>query len=171
MLVPSMFLGAESSIYSEPKSKIVEITTSGQHIRTIQHDPVDNKQLFDQPRLICTNINGDIIVTENAKAVAVTQRGHKRFVYHAEGTQLKYLFNPECIVIDKHGLIIISDYYNSLVHVLEKDGKFIQYMITQEQGCGRQIGLDLDDHGRLSVCNDEKQEIKIIKICEKQYAT
>ncbi|KAJ8311002.1 hypothetical protein KUTeg_011447 [Tegillarca granosa] len=48
------------------KSRIVEITTSGQQIRTIQHDAVINKQLFDQPRLICTNINGDIIVTDDA---------------------------------------------------------------------------------------------------------
>ncbi|KAJ8311010.1 hypothetical protein KUTeg_011455 [Tegillarca granosa] len=117
-----------------PKSKIVKIKTSGQHIRTIQHDPVDNKQLFDEPRLICTNINGDIIVTENAKVVAVSHGQQKRFVYHAEGRQLKYLFNSQCIVIDKHGLIIISDYYNSVVHVLDKDGKFIQFMVTQEQG-------------------------------------
>ncbi|KAJ8321579.1 hypothetical protein KUTeg_000870 [Tegillarca granosa] len=56
-------------------SKIVEITTIGKHIRTIQYDPVDNKQLFDNPLLICTNINGDIIVTDDDKIVVVNKQG------------------------------------------------------------------------------------------------
>ncbi|KAJ8310986.1 hypothetical protein KUTeg_011431 [Tegillarca granosa] len=52
---------------------------------------------------------------------------------------------------------------NSVVHVLDRDGKFIQYLITPEQGCDRPIGLDLDNHGRLWMCNYGKREIDIIK--------
>ncbi|KAJ8310985.1 hypothetical protein KUTeg_011430 [Tegillarca granosa] len=60
-------------LFKNKGSKIVEITTSGQHIKTIQHDPIDNKQLFDQPRFVCVNLNGDIIVTDNGKVVAVNK--------------------------------------------------------------------------------------------------
>ncbi|KAJ8316041.1 hypothetical protein KUTeg_006055 [Tegillarca granosa] len=70
-------------------SKLVEITTSGEHIRTIQYDTVDNKLLFDSPRFICTNINGDIIVSDNRdKVVAVNKSGTKRFIYDGKERKL-----------------------------------------------------------------------------------
>ncbi|KAJ8310990.1 hypothetical protein KUTeg_011435 [Tegillarca granosa] len=145
-------------------SKIVEITTSGQHIRTIQCDPVDKKQLFDHPRFICTNINGDIIVTDNdCKVVAINKQGQKKFIYQAEGRQLKQSFLPHYLVTDKHGHIMISDFNNSVLHVLDRDGKFIQYLITPQHGCDRPIGMDLDNHGRLWVGNSGKKKIDIIK--------
>ncbi|KAJ8311007.1 hypothetical protein KUTeg_011452 [Tegillarca granosa] len=56
--------------------------------------------------------------------------------------------NGECLVTDKYGHIIISDMENSVVHVLDRDGKFIQYLITPQHGCDKPDGLDLDNHGR-----------------------
>ncbi|KAJ8310994.1 hypothetical protein KUTeg_011439 [Tegillarca granosa] len=150
-------------LYKYKDGMIVDITTNGQHIRIIQHDPVDNIQLFDQPKQICTNINGEILVTDDAKVVAVNKQGQKRLIYPEGWKQLKNIFDPEYIVTDKHGHIIISDFDNSVVHVLDSDGKFIQYLITPEQGCDRPIGLDLDNHGRLWMCNYGKREIDIIK--------
>ncbi|KAJ8311004.1 hypothetical protein KUTeg_011449 [Tegillarca granosa] len=143
--------------------KIVEISASGQYIRTIQRFTLDHKELFTYPLFVCTNINGDIIVTDDFKVVAVNKEGTIRFIYQAEGRQLKQSFYPQYIVTDKQGGMFINDYNNSVVHVLDSDGKFIQYLITPEQGCDRPIGLDLDNHGRLWMCNYGKREIDIIK--------
>ncbi|KAJ8311009.1 hypothetical protein KUTeg_011454 [Tegillarca granosa] len=143
-------------LYKYDDSKIVEITTSGQHIRTIQHDPVDNKQLFDQPLFVCTNINGDIIVTDGDKVVVVNEPGQERFIYEANWSLLEELFCPEYTLTDKLGHIII-------IHVLDRDGKFIKYLMKPDHGCDRPIGLGLDNHGRLWVCNTGKETIDIIK--------
>lgn len=152
------------ALYKFYDSKIVEITTTGQHIRTIQHDTVDNKPLFNNPWFICTNINGDIVVIDYGyNIVVINQQGQKRFTYKAEGRQLQKSFNPDYIVTDKQGHIIISDISNSVLHVLDKDGKFLQYLITPEHECYRPGGLALDNHGRLWVCNYGTEKVIILK--------
>ncbi|KAJ8310988.1 hypothetical protein KUTeg_011433 [Tegillarca granosa] len=135
-------------LYNSRDCKIVEIKTSGKHIRTI-HDPVNNKQLCKFPHY--------------EKIVVLNKQGQRRFKYQAEGRQLKESFSPQYVVTDTQGHIIISDYYNSVVHVLDKNGKFIQYLISPEHGCHWPVGLDFDNHGRLWVCNTGKKEIDIIK--------
>ncbi|KAJ8311006.1 hypothetical protein KUTeg_011451 [Tegillarca granosa] len=108
-----------------------------------------------ETRGITVTDKGNVLVVlstgEKSRIVEITTSGQQIRTIQRDpmGRQLKYLFNPQCIAIDNNGLIIISDYYNSVLHVLDKDDMFIQYMITQEQGCDRPIGLDLDNHGRL----------------------
>ncbi|KAJ8299302.1 hypothetical protein KUTeg_023362 [Tegillarca granosa] len=150
-------------LYKNMNSRIVEITTSGQHIRTIQHDTMDNKLLFDYPYFICSSKNGDIIVGEYTKVVVITQQGQKRFIYKGEKRKMKTSFVPSDVVTDKHGHIIISDYYNSVLHVLDSDGKFVQYLMTPEHRCDKLEGLDIDSSGRLWVCNAGNDQIFIIK--------
>ncbi|KAJ8311001.1 hypothetical protein KUTeg_011446 [Tegillarca granosa] len=146
-------------LHNYKDSKILEITTSGQYIRTLLHNLADIIQLFEDPRFICTNINDGIIVTDKGKVVAVNKQGQRRFIYHTGWRQHKKSFIPHYLVTDKHGHIIISDFDNSVLHVLDRDGKFTQYLMTPEQGCDLPVGLDLDNHGRLWMCNYGKQEI------------
>ncbi|KAJ8316249.1 hypothetical protein KUTeg_006263 [Tegillarca granosa] len=151
-------------------SKLVEITTSGEHIRTIQHDTVDNKLLFDSPRFICTNINGDIIVSDNRdKVVAVNKSGTKRFIYDGKERKLQKSFDPWYVVTDKYGNIMIADYHNSVVHVLNQDGKFIKYLITREHGCNKPIGMAIDFSDRLWVCNTGNKNVIIVRYPKKTY--
>ncbi|KAJ8316043.1 hypothetical protein KUTeg_006057 [Tegillarca granosa] len=129
-------------LYRRNASKLVEITTSGKHIRTIQHDTSDNKQLFVDPRFICTNINGNIRLSDNrGKVVAVNKSGTKRFIYDGKERKLQKPFDPWNVVTDKYGNIMIADYNNSAVQVLNQDGKFIKYLITHEQGCNYPLAL------------------------------
>ncbi|KAJ8316048.1 hypothetical protein KUTeg_006062 [Tegillarca granosa] len=145
-------------------SKLVEITNSGQHIRTIQHDTLDNKQLFVNPRFICTNINGDIIVSDNKdKVVAVNKSGTKRFIYDGKERKLQESFDPWYVVTDKYGNIMIADYNNSVVHVLNQDGKFMKYLITHEHGCNKPVGMAIDTSDRLWLCNTGNEEVVIVK--------
>ncbi|KAJ8316040.1 hypothetical protein KUTeg_006054 [Tegillarca granosa] len=151
-------------LYRRNDSKLVEITTSGKHIRTIQYDTLDNKQLFVDPRFICTNINGDIIVSDNrGKVVAVNSSGTKRFIYDGKERKLQKSFDPWYVVTDKYGNIMIADYHNSVVHVLNQDGKFIKYLITREHGCNKPIGMAIDFSDRLWVCNTGNKNVIIVR--------
>ncbi|KAJ8321382.1 hypothetical protein KUTeg_001064 [Tegillarca granosa] len=151
-------------LYNYSDVKLVEITTSGQHIRTTQYDTVDNTQLFVNPRFICTNINGDIIVSDNRdKVVAVNKSGTKRFIYDGKERKLQKSFDPWNVVTDKYGNIMIADYNNSAVHVLNQDGKFIKYLITREHGCNKPFGMDIDTSDRLWVCNVGNKKVVIVK--------
>ncbi|KAJ8311003.1 hypothetical protein KUTeg_011448 [Tegillarca granosa] len=125
-------------LYEYKDGMIVEITTNGKHFRTIQQDIVDN--------IICTNINGD-----KSKVVVVNKQGQRRFIYQAEGRKLKSVFKPQYVVTDKHGHIIISDFYNSVINVLDIDGKFIQFLTTPEQGCDRPVGFDLVNRANIDL--------------------
>ncbi|KAJ8321387.1 hypothetical protein KUTeg_001069 [Tegillarca granosa] len=152
------------ALYKHNDSKLVEITTSRQHIRTIQHDTVDKKLLFVNPNFICTNINGDIIVSDNRdKVVAVNKSGTKRFIYDGKERKLQKSFGPWDVVTDKYGNIIITDNNNSVVHVLNQDGKFIKYLITREHGCNKPFGMDIDTSDRLWVCNVGNKKVVIVK--------
>ncbi|KAJ8316248.1 hypothetical protein KUTeg_006262 [Tegillarca granosa] len=145
-------------------SKLVEITTSGEHIRTIQHDTVDKKLLFDSLRFICTNINGDIIVSDNRdKVVAVNKSGTKRFIYDGKERKLQKSFDPWNVVTDKYGNIMIADYNDSVVHALNQDGKFMKYLITRKHGCNKPIGMAIDISDRLWVCNTRNKKVIIVK--------
>ncbi|KAJ8313628.1 hypothetical protein KUTeg_008189 [Tegillarca granosa] len=131
-------------------TKIVELTTNGQHIRTIQHDTVSNKLLFDTPVCICTNINGDIIVLDNRrKIVAINKSSTKRFIYNGKERNLKNLWSPQYVVTSRYGHIIISDHRNSVLHMLDKDGNFIEFLFTLDHGCCHPTGLAIDILGRL----------------------
>ncbi|KAJ8316047.1 hypothetical protein KUTeg_006061 [Tegillarca granosa] len=152
------------ALYNYKESKLVEITTSGQHIRTIQHDTVDKKLLFEHPNCICTNINGDIIASDNRdKVVAVNKSGTKRFIYDGKERKLQESFGPRYVVTDKYGNTMIADYDNSVVHVLNQNGKFIKYLITGELGCNKPIGMAIDTSDRLWVCNTGNKKVIIVK--------
>ncbi|KAJ8313939.1 hypothetical protein KUTeg_008500, partial [Tegillarca granosa] len=131
-------------------SKIVEITTSGKHIRTIQRDTVGNKLLFSWPNCIRININGDIIVSDNySKVVAVNTSGRKRFIYGGKDRKQQKSWNPWYVVTDKYGQIIISDYRNAVLHMLDQDGNLIQYLSTMDHLYRHPTGMAIDNLGRL----------------------
>ncbi|KAJ8319711.1 hypothetical protein KUTeg_002737, partial [Tegillarca granosa] len=106
--------------------KLVEMTTEGTEMRTMKYDSIDNTKLFDYPYSLSTNINGDIVVVDDytKTVVVVDQGGHKK--------------------LHKLGQIFISDYENSVVHLLDKDGVFLEFLISDKNGCSEPFGLSID---------------------------
>lgn len=150
-------------LYGSKGSKVVEITLKGELIRTIQYDSWDNKVLFDRPRFICTNINGDILVADYYKVVVVDKYGHRRFIYDGgDGRGLKKSFDSYDVVTDKHGHIFISDRNNSVIHKLDQDGKFIRFITTTEYQCPDPVGLAVDVSGRLWVAGDGMNKVIVL---------
>ena len=108
------------------------------------------------------NNNGDICVSDsNARSVVVVdQTGKVRFRYDGVPARRKSPFDPKDIVTDAYNQIILTDYSNNCLHILNQNGQFLKCV----HGCGIENpkGLSLDSKGRLWVGTKSKS-IKIIK--------
>ncbi|KAJ8320679.1 hypothetical protein KUTeg_002266, partial [Tegillarca granosa] len=122
-------------------------------------------KLFDYPYSLSTNINGDIVVVDDytKTVVVVDQGGHKKATYDAKNENLTKPFHPRFIATDKLGQIFISDYENSVVHLLDKDGVFLEFLISDKNGCSEPFGLSIDSLGRLWVVNKGSNSVMIIE--------
>lgn len=111
--------------------KLVEITRSGKEVRSIQDDPVFPKLVVD-PVSICTNRNGDIVVVDCSEdVIAIDLSSKQRFRYYGTMKRFETTVALECVVTDKYGHIIISDSFNNALHLLNKEGLFLQYLLNK----------------------------------------
>ncbi|XP_022304276.2 uncharacterized protein LOC111111534 isoform X3 [Crassostrea virginica] len=108
------------------------------------------------------NNNGDICVSDSndRSVVVVNQTGRVRFRYDGVPARRKRPFDPRDIVTDAYNQIILTDYSNNCLHILDQNGQFLKCV----EGCGLENpkGLSLDRKGRLWVGTKSKS-IKIIK--------
>ena len=97
------------------------------------------------------NINGDICASDrNAKLVIVVDKiGQVRFRYNGKESGIKKTFTPKQIETDSMGQIIVADYKNNCLHILDEGGKFLR--LVDNKGLDRPTGVSLDKEGRLWV--------------------
>lgn len=61
--------------------------------------------------------------------VVVDRSGEHRFSYTGQGLD----FDPHGICTDVLGHILVCDYINYTVHLLDQDGKFLSLLLTSQQ--------------------------------------
>jgi tripartite motif-containing protein 2/3 len=112
--------------------------------------------------LVTENNNGDIMASDtNAKAVVVVDRtGKVRFRYNNKPPGGQQPFSPRQIVADSMGHIIVGDYFNSCLHILDQNGRFLRCV---DSGLSKPDGLSVDSEGRLWVGQFESGELKVIQ--------
>jgi sugar lactone lactonase YvrE len=114
------------------------------------------------PVFVTENNNGDIVASDtNARAVVVVDRAGKvqfRYNYKPPGGQK--LFNPTQIVTDSMGHIIVGDYFNDCLYILDQNGRFLRCVDSE---FNTPYGLSLDSKGRLWVGLYESGEVKVIQ--------
>lgn len=99
-------------------------------IQTIQFER--KQQFFKQPLYITENNNGDVVVSDNKNAVVVTDcEGKHRFNYigHPPGSRL----SPRGICTDSLSHILVVDTNTKSVHMINQDGQFLLYLLTNSQ--------------------------------------
>lgn len=83
-------------------------------------------------KYICENRNLSIFVADlNARALVVVNRsGKHRFTYkggsHQKRLKLSRPFTPNSLTTDSQSRILIADYWNNRIDVIDQDGQFIR---------------------------------------------
>ena len=108
--------------------------------------------------LLTENGNKDICVADydGESVVVVNESGELRFRYQKYFS--KEPFRPHNIATDVEQQILIQDYTNNIVHVIDSDGNFLRYI---EVPCNGGISIDADHN--LAVGDQDTGEIRIIK--------
>ncbi|XP_062579273.1 uncharacterized protein LOC134241223, partial [Saccostrea cucullata] len=126
-------------------AKVTRYNAALELIQTIQYDHNTGEKLYIDPGYITENRNGDIIVSDHDReAVVVTNRGGwHRFSYsgHPSGSGLL----PFGICTNVLSQILVCDYDNNTIHMISKDGNFLSFILTQEQGLYLPQSLSYDE--------------------------
>ncbi|XP_048776313.2 uncharacterized protein LOC125680659 [Ostrea edulis] len=109
------------------------------------------------------NNNGDICASDiNSKTVVVVDKSGKvQFQYDGTSARRKESFSPMQIVTDSMGQIIVADYNNDCLHVLDQNGQFL--LCVDNCGLDKPFGLSIDSVGRLWVGLAESGELKLVQ--------
>ena len=141
------------------KGRAVIYSTSGKVIKEL------DKKLFRCPYGVAqSKVNSDLYISDPRanKVVALDKDYRVRYEYTGRGDR-KY-FSPCGLCTDNTGHLLITDnnMYNNIVHILNRNGVFIQYLLTREQGLKTPWSVDVDGEGNAWV-GESNGDVKVVK--------
>lgn len=121
--------------------KVLRYDQTGILTQTVQHD--NNGEIFKVPYYIAENKNGDIVVSCSLRGVVVTDRdGNFRFFYDGNNAGSQIWSHGICT--DALFNILVNDLSNHSVHIIDKDGNFLSYLLTRPLGILHPCSLSYD---------------------------
>ncbi|XP_048745345.2 uncharacterized protein LOC125658222 [Ostrea edulis] len=133
--------------------RVVRYNKEGRELWQSQYD-AQGQPLYDYPKYITENVNGDICTSDggsNEAVVVVDRDGNHRFSYR--GRQDESKFNPYGICTDVHGRILVIVKQAS-VHMIDQNGEFITVLLTRDHGIFNDSGLCTDSDNNIWLCGD-----------------
>nr|XP_022287632.1 uncharacterized protein LOC111100241 [Crassostrea virginica] len=110
--------------------KVMRYDNTGKYKQTIPHDNTLHR-LYEYPWYITENNNGDVLVSDWYRAVVVTSgEGVHRFSYTGPPSGSGLI--PVGICTDVMSHILVSDVNTDTVHMLDRDGQFLSYVLTRQ---------------------------------------
>ncbi|VDI32664.1 Hypothetical predicted protein [Mytilus galloprovincialis] len=153
------------------------ITFSGDYNRreTIEFDKKGNK-LFNYAFCIRTDSRNIVYIIDifdndsNGRIVAVDRNGRLKFIY--DGQKDTETFQPNGITITPSDNIVVSDYYNKALHVINSKGDLLGLQfIFKDLGINDPYSLCFDSEGYLLIgCgkrnNEDCGKIHVVKMVD-----
>ncbi|XP_078327276.1 uncharacterized protein LOC111124510 [Crassostrea virginica] len=145
----------------DDQSKVVRYSSTGTVLQEIQYDS-QCQPLYQSAIYIAENVNGDIIVTDykKKKVIAVDRLGVFRYSYSGGKC-------PTSVVTDSVGHVYVADSKDDKIHMLDRDGRFLRYIIP-EGGIKAPRAVCMIDDGEMIVGERDTGLAKRIKFLEKQ---
>eukprot|EP00105_Crassostrea_gigas_P013445 XP_011429764.1 PREDICTED: uncharacterized protein LOC105329957 [Crassostrea gigas] len=142
--------------------KVVRYSSTGTVLQEIQYDS-QCQPLYKEATYITENVNGDIIVTDWEKddVIAVDRLGIFRYSYSGKDRN----FTALSVATDSVGHVIVTDDGGDKIHMLDRDGRFLRYIIP-EGGIRKPRAVCILGHGEMMVGECETGIIKRIKYLE-----
>ena len=138
------------------EGRVVIYSASGKVIKEL------DKKLFTRPyRTAQSKVNSDLYISDNiaGKVMALDKDYRVRYEYTGQGDGGYFL--PCGLCTDNAGHVIITDFHNHTVHILDKDGQFRRFLLTEEQGLGKPCSIDVDSEGNAWV--GDGNGVKVVK--------
>ena len=139
-------------VYCSPSSgdlligKISLHTLAGKVMRYNDRNQIMHSKIYNDPRFITENNNGDIIVSDWNRAVVVTSReGIYRFSYAGPPSGLP--LRPQGICTDAFSHILVCDASTKTVQMINKDSQFLSYLLIRKDfESPRCLSYDMNRH-------------------------
>ena len=124
---------------------------------------------FRFPMSVAVNkVNQDIYICDHeynaeysiGKVVTIGADGQLRYEYSGQGGNV---FGPVDVCTDQMGHILITDFHNNRVHILDQEGQFIQYVLTSQHGLNCPTTIDVDREGYVWVGEYDNKCVKVAR--------
>ena len=124
------------------------------NIMKIENFTGEKKLLKGMISKVKQNSNGDYVVSDLDKIVCVNRKCEFRWHYCADDKVYG-------LVCDQYSNVILAEYFNKRITLLDKDGSFVQTLLTAEDGIEMPSSLSIDWYGNLWV--GQYDDMKIFK--------
>ena len=139
------------------------MTVDGAILQTYRDDYRQHgRLLFTWPYYICTNNNGEIIVSDcqsRNNLICLCRNGKARY---EESMNESVIRDPRGMCTDRLGNIIIADKNGNAVHLIGNDGEYRSIVLNSNDGLVSPIAVCLSPFGHLIV-TQENGDMKVFK--------
>lgn len=119
--------------------KVIQISSDKTMKQALKNNNGE-RDLFTLPHFITQNKNKDLWIQDKGyhHVVVVNESGKGRFTYNGPtGVRMSSAFDPHDLSSTGDGNVIIADYANAALHLVDKDGQFLRYIMSSSDGlCG-----------------------------------
>ena len=145
------------------QTKVVRYSGSTEK-QSIQWDD-HGKPLYSSSEIqyLSENKNSDICVADCVACaiVVVSAAGNFRFRYTGPPSTPQKSFNPYGITTDSQGNILVSDYWNNRIHIINGDGHFLRFIHNFD--LKRPYGLCVDSQDNLFLAEQYEGVVKKVQ--------
>ena len=121
-----------------------------------------NKRVITNSYRVIQNGKDFCAVNFYENVVCVNQTGVCQWTYDGRSAGLMNKFSPKAICCDKYHNLLVSDFQNSCVHYIDREGQLIQVILTKV-GLDRPSGIGVDDETGKVWIGDLRKKVIIAK--------